>query len=142
MQFPKWESLPRNEIVLAQAQWWVYLAAEFATMNSLSPERLAQLELTGFVYGLAAIVALRMLTGSINMRGLLRSKDAAQGVSPLRVQLLLATLLVGGQVLRQIATAQGSTMPDISRDWLLLFGGSSGAYAAGKVAQAWAKLRQ
>lgn len=51
--------------------------------------------------GLALIVAYKMLTGGINMEGLLDDKKDKQtaGFSPARVQLLILTLLGAGYYL-------------------------------------------
>ena len=49
-------------------------------------------ELWIFVGGLAVIISYRLLNGVINTNGLLEAKGSADGYSPVRLQLLLATL--------------------------------------------------
>jgi hypothetical protein len=97
------------------------------------PERILVLELMGFVLGLAVIVVFQLLTGHINMRGLLAAKDRSTNVSPERVQLLVLTLSVGFAYINQVSAGDGATLPDIPNNWLYVLGGSSSVYAAGKL---------
>jgi hypothetical protein len=99
--------------------------------------RILSLELMGFLYGLAAIVAFQMLTGRINVTGLLRQKDGSAQVSPERIQLLLATLAAAANYLGEVAKSSTGTMPDVSNNWLYLMGGSSGLYALRKAWKSW-----
>lgn len=94
--------------------------------------RIIELELVFFVYGLAAIVAVKALAGGINFQSLLRSKADGQP-SPARVQLLIATL-VGAVHLWQVmhGAAAGPSSPSMDDRWLALTGGSSGIYWATK----------
>jgi len=90
------------------------------------------LEGLGFLYGLAAVVACQVLTGQINLQGIIRRKDGSGQTSPERVQLLLATIAASARYLTQVAQSQNGTMPDIDANWLYLMGGSSGIYALHK----------
>jgi hypothetical protein len=87
----------------------------------------ARAELVIIFGALLCLVVMRMLTGRINLDGLL-SAEPGQRVSPERAQLLVATLGAAGYLLLSIAspTEQGITFPS---GWLvLLFGGSQGVY--------------
>jgi len=113
----------------------------------MTPERLLHLEMAGFLYSLAAIITYKMLSGSIVLTGLLSHKDGtdnddddpelAPGISTGRLQLLLATIATGATYLTQVMTAKDGTMPDISRNWLYLFGGSGSIYVVEKAWNAW-----
>jgi hypothetical protein len=109
----------------------------------MSIARILHLEALIFLYGLAGTVAYQMLTGRINVSGLLAQKMKVKrgrpNTSPERVQLLLATLAAASNYLGQVAHAPPGTLPDISYQWLYLMGGSSGIYALGK---AWNTLKQ
>ncbi len=94
--------------------------------------RILHLELLGFLYGLAAIVAFQMLTGRINLKGLFQQKDGSAQTSPERIQLLLATIAAAANYLGEVAKSSTGTMPDVSNNWLYLMGGSSGIYAVAK----------
>ncbi len=87
---------------------------------------------------LAALLAVKMLTGSISVGGLLARKDGDQGVSPERIQLLLATLALGAKYIGSVAHGTDvHMMPDVSNQWLYLFGGSGGIYASVKALAMW-----
>ena len=51
----------------------------------MSPDKILALQLSAFAYGLAVIVLFQLLTGRINMQGLLVAKDGLTNVSPERV---------------------------------------------------------
>lgn len=97
--------------------------------------RILHFELLGFLYLLAAVVVYQMATGRIKLNGLITHKNGTYQVSPERLQLLLATLAASVTYFTQAASSTTGTMPDVSNQWLYLFGGSSGIYVAGK---AWA----
>lgn len=99
--------------------------------------RILHLELLGFLYGLAGIVAYQMLTGRINLKGLFQRKDGSAQTSPERIQLLLATIAAAANYLGEVAKSPGGTMPDVSNQWLYLMGGSSGIYALRKAWKTW-----
>jgi|SRR5271166_4023804 len=99
--------------------------------------RILHFELLGFLYALAAVVVYQMLTGGINLSGLLSSKDGSGQTSPERIQLLLATLATSATYLAEAAKNTSGTMPDISNNFLYLMGGSSGIYALSKAWKTW-----
>ena len=101
----------------------------------MSITRILHFEGLGFLYALGALIVYQMLTGRIKLSGLLTQKDQSNQTSPERIQLLLATLAACASYLGEVAKNTSGTMPDISNNWLYLFGGSSGIYVAGK---AWA----
>lgn len=97
----------------------------------------AAIRLVGMLWllALAALVALGMLTGTINTRGLLSEKRGpARGrISPERVQLLLATLAAASTYVNQAVVGAGTgNLPEVPDVWLALMGGSYGIYLAGK----------
>src|SRR5271165_5506665 len=94
----------------------------------LSPTRIMHLEGLGFLYGLAAVVACQVLTGQINLQGIIRRKDGTGQTSPERIQLLLATIAAAARYAAQVAQAPPGTLPDIDPSWLYLMGGSSSIY--------------
>ena len=82
--------------------------------------------------GLALVVAYKMLTGPINMRGLLDDKVSG-ALSPGRVQLLVFTVVGAGYyLLLAIERAPSGKLPDIPEEVLLLVGGSQLVYLGGK----------
>jgi hypothetical protein len=96
---------------------------------------------TAIVSLLAAMIAFQLLTGRINMGGLLRDKTNGQP-SPGRMQLLLVTLAVAGAYIGAmlgaapveilIKPAAHGSLPELN-DWVLeALGGSSLTYAGGK----------
>jgi hypothetical protein len=99
------------------------------------PDRVLHFELLGFLYVLAAVVLFKILTGQINMEGLITHKDGTGRVSPERIQLLLATIAASATYLSEAFSSTNGSLPDVSPQWLYLLGGSSGIYVAGK---AWA----
>ena len=92
-------------------------------------------EVFGFLGGLAAIIAYRLLNGQINTRYLFygTQKDGAKYFSPERVQLLLFTLGVAIFYLNDVMEKRKSgALPDISTQTLVLLGGSHAIYLGGK----------
>ena len=99
-------------------------------MNYLIP--LIRFELWLLLGGLVIVVAYKMLTGGINMRGLLDDKVSG-ALSPERVQLLVFTVLGAGYyLLLAIEQAPNGRLPDIPGEALLLAGGSQLVYLGGK----------
>jgi hypothetical protein len=89
----------------------------------------------GFLISLAAIIAVRLLTGSINTSGLLRSKSPTKDetVSPARVQLLIFTLATAGTYLSKVFGALGTgQLPEVPQDTLVALGGSHVLYLGTK----------
>ena len=99
--------------------------------------RILHFELLSFLYGLAAIIVYQMLTGRINLTGLLTQKDGTDQTSPERIQLLLATIAAGARYAGEVATSTSGTLPDIPSSWLYLMGGSSSIYVLRKAWTAW-----
>ena len=92
-----------------------------------------EIEGWGFLGLLSAIVTYRLLTRQVNLNGLLLRKNGSGSPSPERIQLLLATLAIGGKYLSEVFQSQGGDkLPDIDPQWLYVFGGSSGVYVLGK----------
>jgi hypothetical protein len=89
----------------------------------------------GFLFILTGIIAVRLLTGSINTTGLLRSKSPQrdESISPARVQLLIFTLATAGSYLTQILKLRGTLqLPDVPQNTLIALGGSNGLYLGTK----------
>jgi hypothetical protein len=99
----------------------------------MDPIRILHWEGLGFLYLLAAILALKLLTRQIKLDGLLARKHDGTPVSPERIQLLAATIAVCvtyiGNVIHSTTTA---SLPDVSSQMLYVFAGSSGIYASVK----------
>ena len=104
----------------------------------MDPIRILRWEGLGFLLSLAALLVQRMLTGRINLSGLLRRKDGGGQVSPERVQLLLTTLFLSVNYLDQALHANTDALPDVSPAMLLAFGASTSVYASVK---AWTHFR-
>ncbi len=99
-------------------------------MQHLVP--IVRLELALILGGLALIVAYKLLTGAINMRGLLVDKKT-RALSPGRVQLLVFTVMGAGYyLLLVIEQAPSGKLPDFPEEALLLVGGSQLVYLGGK----------
>jgi hypothetical protein len=86
-----------------------------------------------FLFALLAIVALRILTGGIGTRGLIegRTPSGSRFVSAGRVQLLIVTLAAAAQYLTQVIE-NPQRLPEVPREWLLLFSGSQVLYLGSK----------
>src|ERR1700753_2844539 len=98
----------------------------------MNPVALLRWEGKGFLALLAITIVYRMLTGEINLNGLLQRKDGKGDVSPERVQLLIATLALSAKYVGEVAHSTSGALPDISPQWLYAFGASSGIYASVK----------
>ena len=94
--------------------------------------RIFHFEVLGFLFALGAVVLYKIATRQINTAGLITPKDGTAQVSPVRIQLLLATIAASATYLGQVASNTTGTMPDVSPHMIYLFGGSSSIYAAGK----------
>ncbi len=85
-----------------------------------------------FLAALAVIVAYQMLTGSINLRGLLQ--DGNRNLSPGRIQALLATLTGGATYLLAVkSNLQAQALPAAPGELLAVMGGSHAIYLLGKL---------
>jgi len=85
-----------------------------------------------FLCALGGIVVYRLLTRQIVLEGLLARKTGGEGASPERVQLLLVTLALSAKYISEVVHSTSGAMPDVSRQWLIVFGASSGTYASVK----------
>lgn len=97
--------------------------------------RVIWFEVVFFLSGLAAIIFYRLLTGGINTKGLLYSKQikGAPHLSPERVQLLLFTLGTAMLYLLDVLENRNSgKLPDIPIKTLAMLGGSHAIYLGGK----------
>lgn len=101
----------------------------------------ARLEVTVFLGGLAAIIAYRLVTGDINTRYLLctKQKDGRHEISPARVQMFLFTIWTALLYLMQVVDSlqgatpqQGVVLPDIPLKTLAALGGSHAIYLGSK----------
>ncbi|WP_212733100.1 hypothetical protein [Terriglobus roseus] len=100
----------------------------------MDPSKLLHQEALLFLSLVGATLIYRALTGRLVTSGLL--SDRLNGsTSPERVQLLIATLAIAGHYLRDAIHGNGTTLPSVNITSLLLFGGSSGIYAAVKYAR-------
>ena len=97
----------------------------------MSLTQLLEIESKGFVYAMTVVIAWGLLTGSINLRGLLVDKSNPTEISPYRVQLLISTLFIAVECVRQIVH-QGALISPGS-GVLYLMGGSHLIYATGKI---------
>ena len=104
-------------------------------------------EIEIFLFALAALVAIKLLTGEINTRGLLwgrisgrpKKNNQDQYFSPERVQLLLFTIGAGFYYLEMVLNNPNpSTLPDVPQTWPITLGGSNAIYLAGKAYARWA----
>lgn len=93
---------------------------------------IARFEAWVLLGGLMAVVGYQLLTGRINLRGLLVDK-AKGGFSPGRVQLLVLTVAGAGQYLMSAAGhAPDGTMPPVPLETLALVGGGNLIYLGAK----------
>jgi hypothetical protein len=87
----------------------------------------ARLEVSFILIGMAIVVAYQMLTGRINVRGLLSdTEDGSFSVS--RAQLLVLSLVGLILFIARVAGSQIGTLPDVPQELLLVVGGSNGVY--------------
>jgi hypothetical protein len=99
----------------------------------MSIAQVLHLEVLGFLSVLAAVVGFQLLTGRINLMGLLQQKDGTGQTSPERIQLLLATIAAAASYMSEAARTPSGNLPDISNNWLYLMGGSSSVYVLRKM---------
>jgi len=96
-------------------------------------------EMIALLVAIMLSVVHRLLTGSINTKGLLQAKSPGKGISPARVQLLMLTgsvalyyLLLVLQTLK--TQSQPLKLPELPSEWLLVLGGSHTFYLTSKAA--------
>lgn len=85
-----------------------------------------RLEVAFLLGGLLLVVVYQILTGKINLRGMLNDEETGN-LSPGRVQLLAATLFGALIYLAQAATSRGQ-LPEIPPALVLALGGSNIVY--------------
>ena len=105
---------------------------------------LAKWEVILFLAGFGATIAIKLLNGAINTKGLLygrisgRSEDTAQYFSPERVQLLAVTMISALQYVMLVVTnPTPGTFPPIPDTLPALVGGSNLLYLGGKAYARW-----
>lgn len=102
-------------------------------------ERSIRLIGISWLFALAALVAIGMLTGAINTRGLLREKADRRigGFSPANLQLLLITLASAATYIKGLITSPDPhRLPGIPVVLVAAFGMSNGFHLASRVASA------
>ena len=80
---------------------------------------------------MSAIIISRLITGRINLKGLLYEKNIANKFSPVRIQLLLVSVAVALYYLFKLYD-DPTRFPMVNKDVVLLFGVSNLVYIAGK----------
>lgn len=91
-------------------------------------------EMLFLLVGLIAIVTYRLLTGGININGLLLDKTGGRAFSPGRLQLLVVTLGIAIYYLSMVLeNKETGKFPDLPNEFLLALGGSHVFYIGGKV---------
>ena len=100
-------------------------------MNILST--VLKYEIWFLVMGLALIVVYQILTGMINVKGLLHKKNGDRGFSPARLQLLAFTIAGAiSYLFLVLGNPESGTFPDVPLELLLVLGGSNLLYLASK----------
>ena len=90
------------------------------------------LEMGLLLAGLAVMIAYQMVTGKINTQRMLFEKAATKSYSPLRVQLLLFTLMTALYQILQLLK-NPTEFPSVPYEALLVLGGGHLAYLGGKL---------
>jgi len=106
--------------------------------------QLVRWEITAFLFALAAIVTIQLLTGQIKTAGLLhgqisgRPRGRDEYFSPERVQMLVFTLGAALYYLSLVLTnPRPGTFPDVPATWPAILGGSNAVYLGGRVWARW-----
>jgi hypothetical protein len=85
--------------------------------------------------GFAGVVIVKMLRGEILLDGLLDSvdPDGTRSFSPARLQLLIITLVVAGDYVRQaVIGPQHNALPALPKELIAALGGSQAIYLGAK----------
>ena len=91
-------------------------------------------EMLFLLIGLMVIVAYRLLTQKINVKGLLMDKTGGRAFSPGRLQMLIVTISIAAYyVLMVIEAKDAGKFPDMPNEFLLALGGSHTIYLGGKL---------
>lgn len=88
-------------------------------------------EIWFLLLGLILVVSYQILTGKINLHGILFEKNGGQKNSPVRVQLLLFTLTGAFYYFLQVLD-NPTGFPKVPQELLLILGGSNVVYLGGK----------
>lgn len=99
--------------------------------------------LAAWLSALAAVIALRLLRGDINTKGLLQARADVETIDPERVTMMIITLLaIGGYAINALsagATFNEQTnlyqLPDAPDALLVLLAGGNTLYLAGKISR-------
>jgi hypothetical protein len=94
----------------------------------------ARLEIWFILVGLFSVVGYQMLTGKINVRGLLTDREDGT-FSTIRAQLLLSTILGAVYFLAQVAQGIAQDppkLPEVSEELLIALGGSNTVHLLAK----------
>jgi hypothetical protein len=78
-----------------------------------------------FLCALGALIAFRLLNGTISMRGMLKDRETG-GISALRLQMLIATLIAGASYASAIHRQTAAQLPQVDATLLALVTGSNG----------------
>lgn len=106
----------------------------------MAPADALELAAAAFVVALGGTVALGLLNGRINTRGLLDDKVVG-GISGARIQLLVATLFgAAGYFLLVLEHRAHGGFPDVPTELLVVAGGSNAVYLFARLAPVVAKL--
>jgi hypothetical protein len=82
---------------------------------------------------LATVIFYRLLTGSINTKGMLDDKGSGSGFSPARLQLMISTAVVALYYIGQALTSKNTgQFPTIPNEMLVILGGSHAFYLGSK----------
>jgi len=103
-------------------------------MSALLPAAI-QGVVIGLLGSLFVIITMRLLTGGINVHGVLRTKSPTgeDTISPARIQLLVFTLAAAGTYLGWALEARGTgRMPKVPESWVVTLGGSNLFYLGSK----------
>ena len=83
---------------------------------------------------LASVVSYQLLTGGINMRGLLRDKMSGRALSPGRLQLLVSTVSGALYYLMLVfGNQEAGEFPPVPNEIILALAGSHAFYLGGKL---------
>jgi hypothetical protein len=91
-------------------------------------------ELLILLVGLGVLITYGLLTGTINMSGLLLDKTSGRAISPGRLQLLIVTLTIALYYLLMVIDSKDTgKLPDLPNEFLVALGGSHVLYLGGKL---------
>ena len=95
-----------------------------------------QIEVWGLAVGLAVIVFIQMMSGTMVTKGLLDDKvgGGSAGFSPARLQLLASTVVVALYYAGLVVTSPTAELPTLPNSMLLILGGSHTFYLGSKTA--------